>query len=83
MTGMHVPTLTTTPPAQPTPPKTIVVRRTTPQRSGFPRASREAQRFAAAILEVLAGMRTPADAAAWLSLSGRPRITSRFTEPVA
>lgn len=49
----------------------VVVRKGQPRRPGkrLPPVSRDAQRFAAAILEVLAGARTPTEAAAALNLS--------------
>ena len=70
MTGTNTHALTTTAPSQPTPVSIIVVRRDTPPRRRQPLVvSRQAQRWAAVILEVLAGVRTPADAAAWLAIS--------------
>jgi hypothetical protein len=52
-------------------PANVVLRGSRPRRCVKPNEpiSRETQRFAAAILEVLAGVRTPADAAAALSVS--------------
>jgi hypothetical protein len=66
-----------TAPATPLPPAPVVVvpgnRRPNPRAAARPQpASREAQRLAAAILEVLAGVRTPMDAAAALGM-GVPR----------
>jgi hypothetical protein len=70
MIGTNAQALTTTASNPPTPARIIVVRRDNPPRRRQPlTASRQAQRFAAVILEVLAGVRTPADAAAWLSIS--------------
>jgi hypothetical protein len=70
MTSTNTHGLTTTAPGQPAPASVVVVRRGTPPRRRQPLAvSRQAQRFAAVILEVLAGVRTPADAAAWLAVS--------------
>jgi hypothetical protein len=63
-----------TAPAKPQPTKVVVLRGRRPGRPAerTEPASREAQRVAAAILEVLAGVRTPTDAAAVLGI-GVPR----------